>query len=125
MAGAITHHEVLEAANAGCQDQGDALEETSCQYLPEKVFLGLNRISSSSLPSPDLHVSPGGRKHDSLFLGSVYMSIPWERTRRTNLFWSLECGRLDLVNINLKMAMNEFLFFQDQKDALMRASFRA
>lgn len=50
---------------------------------------------------------------------------PWERTRRSNLFWRLEWGGLGLVNITLKMIVNRFLVFRDQGDSLVRAGFQS
>ncbi|CAN7945740.1 unnamed protein product [Ixodes hexagonus] len=41
-----------------------------------------------------------------------------EKMRRSNLFWSLSCGGLGLVNVTLKLYVQRFLFFRDKKDAI-------
>ncbi|CAN8010014.1 unnamed protein product, partial [Ixodes pacificus] len=41
-----------------------------------------------------------------------------EKMRRSNLFWSLESGGFGLVNVTLKLYVQRFLFFRDQRDPI-------
>lgn len=46
----------------------------------------------------------------------------FERMRRTNLFWSLEAGGLNMVNLEIKLKVHRFLYFRDEGRAELRAA---
>lgn len=45
-----------------------------------------------------------------------------EPMRRSNLYWSPEAGGLGLVNVELKITVQRFLFFREQRDGFLRAA---
>ncbi|CAN8006644.1 unnamed protein product [Ixodes hexagonus] len=53
----------------------------------------------------------------------IWQSL-FERTRRTNLFLSLFKGGLGLVNLELKLKVQRFLFFRDQLNPVIARSFK-
>ncbi|XP_042144006.1 uncharacterized protein LOC121834294 [Ixodes scapularis] len=48
-----------------------------------------------------------------------------EKTRRTNLFLSLQAGGFALVHVALKVKISRFLLFRDSSDAITRWSFQS
>lgn len=45
-----------------------------------------------------------------------------EAMRRSNLFWSLKKGGAGVVNIVIKLRVQRFIYFRDQKDPFLRAA---
>ncbi|XP_077560902.1 uncharacterized protein LOC144175760 [Haemaphysalis longicornis] len=46
----------------------------------------------------------------------------YEPMRRTNLFWSAEGGGIGLINVELKLVVQRFIFFRDQVDPFLQAA---
>ncbi|XP_064481691.1 uncharacterized protein LOC135394724 [Ornithodoros turicata] len=46
----------------------------------------------------------------------------FERMRRSNIFWSLEAGGLGVVNLEIKIKVQRFLYFRDQRRPEIRAA---
>ncbi|CAN7939239.1 unnamed protein product [Ixodes hexagonus] len=58
------------------------------------------------------------------FFATFVWDSCFERMRRDNLFLSQKKGGLGLVNVELKLKVQRFLFFLDQKDPLIVSSFK-
>lgn len=56
-----------------------------------------------------------------LFAVFVWRST-YEPMRRTNVFWSAEAGGLGLVNLELKLTVQRFLYFRDHRDGFLQAA---
>ncbi|KAH9370641.1 hypothetical protein HPB48_008743 [Haemaphysalis longicornis] len=48
--------------------------------------------------------------------------LAFKYMRRSNLFWSLEKGDVGVVNVQLKLIVQRFLYFGDHPDPLFRAA---
>lgn len=49
----------------------------------------------------------------------------YEPMRRTNIFWSPEAGGLGLVNVELKLTVQRFMFFRDRRDGFLQAALQS
>lgn len=53
---------------------------------------------------------------------SFYLRSTYEHMRRNNMFWRAEARGLRLVNVELKLIVQRFMFFRDRHDGFLQAA---
>ncbi|KAM7291028.1 hypothetical protein ISCGN_027603 [Ixodes scapularis] len=88
-------------------------------YVCNSVLFPTAWYTAQVVPCASLDIA----KVQRLFATFVWESN-FERMRRNNLFLSQKKGGIGLVNVELKLLVQRFLFFRDQKNCLILSSFR-